>query len=493
MAEENLKRKVAVTIKWNVIDKVASQLLYAVTGIVLARMLSHEDFGLVGAMLVFQAFATLFVDSGFSYALIQRKSPTRLDYSTILWFNLGMAVAVYLILFFAAPLIADCFGGDERMIPLSRVMFLSFIVNATAIVQTNRLMKQMDVKMIAVSNSVGLIASAVVGITLAVTGYGAWAIVWQTITLAAIKSIILWGNSGWRPLMQFSWQSLRSFVRVGSGVMGSSFLNVLFQNIYAFFIGHSVGLAPLGYYTQADKWSKMGIASLAQVLTSSFLPVLSKFQDDAAEFKRVVTKMNRVTAYLTFPAMGMLIVLAPAIFHTLFGTKWDDAIPLFQILLVRGVFTVLQSLYNNYVLALGRARLLVFTELLRDGVAVAAIVVTLPFIGLSTPANRVLGLEIFLAGQLAASVVTWAATLWITARLSNHSPLDYIRHLLPYLMETLLAMLLMIAVASLPLHPLALCLIETLAGMGLYMGINAMLGSKVQRDAINHLRHKEIA
>lgn len=99
MAEENLKRKVAVTIKWNVIDKVASQLLYAVTGIVLARMLSHEDFGLVGAMLVFQAFATLFVDSGFSYALIQRKSPTRLDYSTILWFNLGMAVAVYLILF----------------------------------------------------------------------------------------------------------------------------------------------------------------------------------------------------------------------------------------------------------------------------------------------------------------------------------------------------------------------------------------------------------
>lgn len=123
----------------------------------------------------------------------------------------------------------------------------------------------------------------------------------------------------------------------------------------------------------------------------------------------------------------------------------------------------------------------------------AAIVVTLPFIGLSTPANRVLGLEIFLVGQLAASVVTWAATLWITARLSDHSSLDYIRHLLPYLMETLLAMLLMIAVASLPLHPLALCLIETLAGMGLYMGINAMLGSKVQRDAINHLRHKEIA
>lgn len=489
MQQDNLKRKVAVTIKWNAIDKVASQVLYAVTGIVLARMLSHEDFGLVGAMLVFQAFASLFVDSGFSFALLQRKSPTRLDYSTVLWFNLAMATAIYIILFFAAPLIADLFGGDQRMTALSRVMFLSFIINATAIVQTNRLMKQMEVKMIAVSNSVGLIASAVVGITLAVTGHGAWAIVWQTLTLGAIKSIILWGNSGWRPLMQFSWASLRSFFAVGSGMMGSSFLNTLFQNIYAFFIGHSVGLAPLGYYSQADKWSKMGIASLSQVLTSSFLPVLSKFQDDPAEFNRVTTKMNRVTAYLAFPAMGMLVVLAPAIFHTLFGSKWDAAVPLFQILLVRGVFTILQSLYNNYILALGRARLLVWTELLRDGVAVVAILLTLPSIGLSTPADPVAGLKIFLLGQLAASVATWAATLWITARLSHHSPLDYLLHLLPYLMSTLPAMLLMMAVASLGLHPLALCLLETIAGAGLYIGINAMLGSRVQRDAIGHLIH----
>lgn len=338
--EPGLKTKTARSVKWNVIDKVSQQILYAVTGIVLARLLSQEEFGLVGAMLVFQAFASLFVDSGFSYALIQRKAPSRLDYSTVLWFNMAVAIGIYWILFFSAPLIADCFQGDRRLIPLSRVMFIGFILNASAIVQTNRLMKQMEVKMVAVSNSVGLVVGAVVGIWLAVAGYGAWAIVWQTLALNFTKSLVLWLTSHWTPLWRFSMASLRSFFKVGGGMMVTSFLNVLFQNIYSFFIGNRVGLMQLGYYTQADKWSKMGISSLSNVLTSSFLPALSEVQDDPERFARVTSKMNRFTSYLLFPAMGFLAVMATPIFHCLFGDKWDASIVLFQLLLLRGIFTV---------------------------------------------------------------------------------------------------------------------------------------------------------
>ena len=275
----DLKLRTARTIKWNFIDRVLSQVLYAVTGIVLARVLSQEDFGLVGATLVFQAFASLFIDSGFSYALIQRKNPTQVDYSTVLWFNIGIATLIYAILWVCAPLIAWCFQNDPRIIPLSRVMFLSFILNASAIVQTNRLMKKMDVKMIAISNSIGLIISGAIGILLALNGYGAWAVVWQTISLAAIKSATLWFTSHWLPSLTFSWNALKSFFNVGSGMMITSFLNTLFQNIYSFFIGNRVGLVSLGYYTQSDKWSKMGVMSITQILTSSFLPVLSQVQD----------------------------------------------------------------------------------------------------------------------------------------------------------------------------------------------------------------------
>ena len=184
--QHDLKLRTARTLKWNTIDRVSSQVLYAITGIILANILSEEDFGLVGAVMVFHAFATLFVDSGFSYALIPRKSPTQTDYSTVLWFNIVTATMLYAILWFCAPLIAKCFQDDPRLIPLSRVMFLSFIINATSIVQTNRLMKQMTVKMIAISNCIALIVSSTIGIYMAIHDYGAWAIVWQTISFAVI-------------------------------------------------------------------------------------------------------------------------------------------------------------------------------------------------------------------------------------------------------------------------------------------------------------------
>ena len=132
------------------VDRLSTQALYALTGIVLANLLSQDDFGLVGAVMVFQAFASLLVDSGFSYALLQRRRPTKLDYSSVLWFNLIMAAGLYVLLYLMAPLIARWFQNDPRIVPLSRVMFLSLIVNASMIVQTNRLMKAMDVRMVAV-------------------------------------------------------------------------------------------------------------------------------------------------------------------------------------------------------------------------------------------------------------------------------------------------------------------------------------------------------
>lgn len=489
---QGLKSLTAGSIKWNIIDKVSSQLLYAMTGIVLARLLSQEDFGLVGAVAVFQAFASLFVDSGFSYALIQRKHPTRLDYSTVLWFNLIMSGALYVVLFFGAPLIADCFQGDRRIIPISRVMFVSFILNASAIVQTNRLMKQMKVKMVAVSNSAGLFAGAIVGIYLAVAGYGAWAIVWQTLTLNFTKSLVLWLTSGWAPLWRFSMQSLRSFFSVGSGMMFSSFLNVLFQNIYSFFIGNRAGLRQLGYYTQGDKWSKMGISSISQVLTSSFLPALSQVQDDPERFARVTSKMNRFTSYLLFPAMGFLTIMAEPIFHFLFGTKWDPSIILFQLLLLRGVFTVLTSLYNNYVIALARTRLVVAMETLRDGAALLFLLCALPFVADTRPGDPVWGIRLLLWGQIAASFIAWLVMVTKTAPVCGRRVADFLRDSAPYLAETVAIMALLWLESLFVADVLLLLIVQALTALGAYTAINTVFGSVIQREVLCFLRGKKI-
>ena len=162
--QSDMKARTADSVKWNIFDRAGTQILYGVTGIILARLLSVEDFALVGAILVFQAFASLMVDSGFMPALLQRKTPTRLDYSSVLWFNILAAVVIYIILFFAAPLIARLYGGEMRLVPLARVMFLSFIINATALVPANRFNKQLNLRPVAMANAAGLIAGAAVGI-----------------------------------------------------------------------------------------------------------------------------------------------------------------------------------------------------------------------------------------------------------------------------------------------------------------------------------------
>jgi O-antigen/teichoic acid export membrane protein len=369
-------------------------------------------------------------------------------------------------------------------------MFLSFILNASAIVQTNRFVKQMNVRPVAMSNAIGLAAGAVVGIYMAVTGWGAWAIVWQTLVNAAVKSLILWVVSRWVPMLRISWASLRSFMSVGLGMMFTSFLNTLFLNIYSFFIGNRVGLAPLGYYTQSDKWSKMGISSLSQVITSTFLPVLSGVQDDSERFARMVRKMNRFTAYLLFPAMLGLTAIATPLFHVLFGVKWDPSILLFQLLLVRGIFTVLTGLYSNYLLALGRSKLIVWMEVLRDGTALAALAITFPYMSMTTANNPVYGVSILLWGQLVASVVAWIGTLVCTSRQTGVSVWGYIADCVPYTVLSLAMTAAVFAAQMFVANSWLLLIVSVVVGAAIYLGVNFALRSQIQADVIAYFRGK---
>lgn len=478
-AEEapSLKLKTARTLKWNTIDRVMSQVIYAVVGVVLANLLSKEDFGLVGALLVFQAFGILFVDSGFGSALLQKKEPTRTDFSTVFWFNLAVSVGVYVLLFFCAPLIADIFQGDRRLIPLSRVMFLSFILNGLGLVQTTRLMKSMNVRHIAIANTIGLTISGGVGVWLAVTGAGAWALVWQTVTLAAVKSAWLWATGGWKPEMRFSTDSLKQIWRVGLSVFSSSTLNTFFLYIYSFVIGAFYNLASLGVYTQADKWSKMGSASISQVLTASFVPLLAKFQDDGENFRRYVSKINRFTGFILFPVMTGVAMIGEPLFHTLFGDKWDAAILLFQILTVRGIFIVLISLYTNYLLALGYARKLIMVEIVKDGLIFVAIMSTVWFH--SVP--------LLVWGQLGASALTYIIVLAIASRSTGVRISRMVGDLLPYAGMSLVMAAICWLVKSLSDIPVLQLLLMITAGMASYILIARVRRCPELTEAVGYL------
>ena len=416
-----LKTRTAKTLKWNTIDRVATQALYGLSGIILANLLSKEDFGLVGVLGVFQAFAILFVDSGFGSALLQKKDPDEDDYSTVFWFNLGVSVAVYALLCLSASRIAAFFGAPQ-LAAMSRVMFLTFVLTGLGIVQTNRLMKRMDVKQIAIADLFALSISACLGATLAYIGAGAWAIVWQSVALAGLRSGWLWMTGGWMPKAVFSRRSLRDIRHIGLSVFVSQFFNTLFLNIYQFVIAKWYSLSMLGSYSQADKWSKMGSASLSQILTSSFVPLLAKVQDDIATYHRYMQRIDRFTALLAFPALTITAACGTHIFHFLFGTKWDTAIPLFQILCIRGIGTVFISLYSNFMMALGHGRQIVTVEIVKDSTTAIALIATV----------FSMSLEALVWGQLAATLATWAIAGIIAARTTGYSVGALAKDLLPF-------------------------------------------------------------
>lgn len=473
----SLKLKTARTLKWNTIDRVSSQVIYALVGIVLANILSKEDFGLVGALAIFQAFAILFVDSGFGAALLQKQKPDEKDYSTVFWFNFAVSIAVYLILFLLAPFIADIFDGDTRLIPLSKVMFLTFVINGLAIVQTNRLMKRMEVKMIAISNLIGLVISGIIGIWMAISGYGAWAMVWQQVSLAAVKTIVLWATGGWWPRLVFSIQSLRQIIGVGMSVFSSSMLNTICLNVYNFVIGIMFGMVPLGLYTQAEKWSKMGSASISQVLTSSFVPLLAKVQNSIADFHRYMTRINRFTAFILFPSMIGLTAVGEPLFHAMFGTKWDEAIPLFRILMMRGIFVVLLSLYSNFLLALGKSKALFACEVIKDSLIAVALLATVWYHNLT----------LLVWGQLAASLITWCITLIITSRATDKSSLSLLADYFPFLLTSCVMAGCALGAGMLSQNPFLQLSLEIATGTIVYIAVLKLAHVNEPSEAASYL------
>lgn len=475
----NLKSKTVNSLLWNTIDKVFTQVSYAVTGVVLANLLSEEDFGLIGIIMAFAAFVNVFIDSGFSIALIQKREVTDKDYSTVFFFNLFISVSLYLLLFFAAPFIAKYYG-DMRLVSLSRVMFLNVILLSLGLVQTSILMRSMNMKKLTVANVISLAVSGTLALVLAFTGYGVWALVVQTLSLSFCKSAILWISNKWRPILVFSKESFCSIFAVGSNILMTSLINTFFQNIYSLIIGTWYSLKELGYYTQADKWSKMGTMGLSQIIGFSFFPALSSIQHDEERMRRIFGKINKMTSYLTFPVFTGLVITSQPLFHALFGTKWDASIVMFQLLTVKGIFFIFTSLLNNYIMATGKTRTIFQIEVVKDVLALIAILLTVR-----------ISIMALIIGQVAIGVIHYAITAWATYRHTGYSVGNQLKDMFPYLSLSLLISILLLFLGTLIENCYLLLGAQIVIGIGLYVLANKQFSSKIQEEIFKLLTRKK--
>lgn len=476
---QNLKSKTVNSLLWNTVNNVFTQLCYAVTGVILARLLPIPDFGLIGVILAFSAFVNVFIDSGFSMALIQKEKITEKDYSTVFFFNLFISCTLYIILFFAAPLIAYYYK-NEQLILLSRVMFLNIIFLSFGLVQSSILMRNMNMKKLTIANTVSLGLSGTLALVMAFTGCGVWTLVVQTLSLSFFKSAILWLNTKWRPMLTFSKESFKSIFAIGSNILLTSFTNTFFQNIYSLIIGARYSTDALAYYTQADKWSKMGSMGLSQIIGFAFFPALSSIQSDKERMQRVFGKTNKMTSYLTFPVFIGLIVVSQSLFHVLFGTKWDASVVLFQLLTIKGIFFIFTSLLNNYIMATGKTRVIFLIEVAKDIIALILILITIK-----------ISIMALIIGQVVVGIIHYFITAWATEKETSYSVIRQFKDMLPYLVISLVIGGMLLSLNAIISNDYLLLASQIAVGIGCYVLINQLLNSKIQKEILNLITRKK--
>ena len=373
----DIKQKTKIGMIWNVFEKISIQLVSFVLNIILARLLTANDYGTVAMLAIFIAFSNVFIDSGFSRALIQKLDRTEKDFSTILIFNIGISILIYIILFFCSPAIAQFYKMPE-LIGLQRVLFIVIIINSFTVVQNAQLQIKVDFKKIALINSITTILSGVVGIIAAYNGLGPWALVIQSISKAIISTLCFWVIGRWIPKTGFSFTSFKKLFSFGSKLLLSGFLSATVNNIYRMIIGKVYTAESLGYYTRAGQFPDLTSGTVGSVLNTVTFPLLSSLQKENDNLINIFRRLIRITSMFVFPAMVGLAVLSEPLILVLLGEKWLPSAELLFWLCFAELFTAHNALNMNILNAIGRSDLFLKVDLVKYPFMFAMMVICFP-------------------------------------------------------------------------------------------------------------------
>lgn len=370
---ENLKHKAASGMVWTSIQKFAGMGISFVSGIILARLLTPDDFGCIGMLSIFMVIAGSFVDGGFASALIQKKRPTQEDYSTIFYFNLGMSLLMYVILFFSAPAISR-FYKMPLLCSVLRVQGLVLIINAFSLIQSNQLKKQFRFKKLAIVNLITSIIALAVTIFLAYKGFGVWALVTMNLLSAFIPAMIFWLTNKWHPLWVFSKASFKELFNFGFFMFLTHIINNLCNNVQGLLIGRFYNPATMGYYSKAKSTEELASTSISNVMGQVTYPLYAEYQHDIPMLINVIKRITSSISYFTFPMMLLLILLAKPIFVLLYSDRWLDSVPYFQILCLAGIAICLQGVNYQAIAAVGKSKVMFSWTVIKRAIGLALIV-----------------------------------------------------------------------------------------------------------------------
>lgn len=422
---ESLKKKTVKGTIWSALERFSVQGIQFVVMIIMARILTPADYGLVGMLTVFIAVSQSLVDSGFSQALIRKLDRSETDNSTVFYFNIVVGAVLYFVLFICAPLIAK-FYSEPLLVPLTRLISLSVFINSFVVVQRAILTIEIDFKTQAKATLVSAVVSGAVGISMAYTGFGVWALVWLQLTSISFNVGLLWIFSKWRPKWIYSWKSFRELFGFGSKLALSGIINTLYNNISILIIGKVFKASDLGYYTRAYQFASFPSSNISGIIQRVTYPVLCTIQNDDDRLRNVYRRFLRLSAFLVFPLMIGLAAVAHPFINLVLTEKWSFTAELLPIVCLGMMWIPIHSINLNLLQVKGRSDLFLRLEIWKKIIGIVLLCITIP-----------LGLKALCWGNFASSIICLIINTYYTGELIQVGFFKQLHDLIPSLVYSL--------------------------------------------------------
>lgn len=422
--KEGLKERTAKGLMWGAINNLTSQLLMALIGIILGRLLTPADYGMVGMLAIFTAITGSLQESGFTAALTNLKEATHREYNAVFWTSTGISILLYLVLYISAPLIADYFH-QPGLIPLSRLVFASLLLAGIGIAHAAYMFRNMMNREKAITGFFALVGSGIIGITLALNGYSYWSLAWQQFAYICIINIGRLYYVRWMPSFHIDLSPIREMIGFSSKILITNIINQVNNNILSFIFGRLFTAGAVGNYTQAAKWNTMGHSLISGTMQQVAQPVLASINEEENRQLNVFRKMLRFTAFLSMPAMLGLAFIADFIV-VLLGEQWTDSVPLLRMLCISGAFLPIHTLYQNLFISHGRSDTYMWCSV---ALVITQIVVVMVF--------ATWGIEIMIAAYV-VTLILWTGIWQVLAyRLIQLRFINLLKDVCPFLLATI--------------------------------------------------------
>ncbi len=393
--QKNTNNLIAGGLFWRFAERFGAQSVNFIVSLILARLLTPEDYGTIALITIFIDISYVFIASGFGTALIQKKDADDLDFSTVFYFNMIVAVFCYIVLFFSAPFIAD-FYNNQELVSVIRVLALIMILGGYSGIQESIVSKTMQFKKFFISTSFGTTISAVVGITMAFCGCGVWALVGQQLSNQLINTIILRITVRWKVQRKFSFERLKVLYRYGWKLLVSSLIDAIYNNIYSLVIGKIYSSKLLGLYNKGQSFPRLIISNINTATGSVLFSAMSAEQDSKKTLKNMTKKSVRFSSFLIFPCMTGLAAISPALVELILTEKWLPCVPFIQFSCFTYAFYIIHTLNLQAMKALGYSGKYLKVEIIKKIIGFATLFATIPF-----------GINVMLWAKCVTAIICW--------------------------------------------------------------------------------------